>query len=429
MMFGRKGAFMRKIWPFVMTVLMVGCLCLPCLPVSAEHGRGELPGELIHDFSDAALTGGRELKISAEVPAFGLGNYFYVCAEVYVGDISRLSDNCAFTVSSSPKERVRELSVNLAKYGLKNGWNTVFIYIPDFRISGYMYDSSSYEGVCDIMNICRLTLRWYTKDASGGADVRLGRVMAADSNISVVIPEGKYRTGSGAVAMTDNACSGSATASGAKQLVRLEPPVSGGSVDISSKKYVYFWLYISDASLDGSVGAESFELCSGGTCDVNENAIYINRGSGSLCGIYGRLKSGWNEFLVPIGYFSQVTNKSGDPTQGCDFSGVNYIRIYFRTADNTGGKEVVYAVSTIYAVNMEDLVRTSAITTTDTTPPAVTTVPPSTGGDTAVTTSTDARIEPPGGCGGAVTAAPFSAVCVGAATAVTVRGRKSKKIK
>ncbi len=427
MMFGREGAFMRKIWPFVMVALMLGCLCMPCLPVSAEHGRVELPGELIHDFSDAALTGGRELKISAEVPAFGLGNYFYVCAEVYVGDISRLSDSCAFTVSSSPKERVRELSVNLAEYGLKNGWNTVFIYIPDFRISGYMYDSSSYEGVCDIMNICRLTLRWYTKYTAGGADVRLGRVMAADSNISVAIPDGKYRVGNGAVAMTDNACSGSATANGSKQLVRLEPPVSSGSVDISSKKYIYFWLYISDAALDGSVGAESFELCSGGICDVNENAIYINRGSGSLCGIYGRLKSGWNEFLVPVGYFSQVTNKSGDPTQGCDFAGVNYIRIYFRTVENTGGVEVVYAVSTIYAVNMENLVRMSAVTTTDTGSSAVTTVLPATAGDAVTTLPQDTASEPSGGCGGVVMAAPFPAACVGAATAVAVRRRKNKK--
>lgn len=423
MMFGREGAFMKKIWPFVMAVLMLWCLCLPA---GAEHQRGELPGELIYDFSDATLTGSRELKISAEVPAFGLGNYFYVCAEVYVGDISRLSDNCAFTISSSPKDRVQELSVNLSKYGLKNGWNTVFIYIPDFRISGYMYDSSSYEGVCDIMNICRLTLRWYTKDTTGGTDIRLGRIMATDSNISVAIPEGKYSVGDGVVAMTDNACSGSATASGSKQLVRLIPSVSGGSVDISSKKYIYFWLYVSDVTLDGSVSTESFELCSGGTCDINENALSINSGSSSLCGIYGKLKSGWNEFLVPVSYFDKITNKSGDPTQGCDFSNVNYIRIYFRTADNTAGKEVVYAVSTIYAVNMEDLVKTTATTSTDTQAPPVTTVPSGTTGDSVTTVPQDTAVEPSGGCGGSVIMlAPFAMVCATATAAVI--HRKSKK--
>ena len=42
MMFGREGAFMKKIWPFVMAVLMLWCLCLPA---GAEHQRGELPGE------------------------------------------------------------------------------------------------------------------------------------------------------------------------------------------------------------------------------------------------------------------------------------------------------------------------------------------------------------------------------------------------
>lgn len=402
---------------------MLWCLCLPA---SAQHSRGEPSGDLIYDFSDASLTGGRELKISADVPAFGLGNYFYVCAEVYVGDISRMSDNCAFTISSSPKDRVQELSVNLSKYGLKNGWNTVFIYIPDFRISGYMYNNSSYEGVCDIMNIRRLTLRWYTKDTNGGADVRLGRVMATDSNTAVAIPAGKYSVGNGAIAMTDHACSGSAVANGSKQLVRLIPAVSGGSVDISSKKYIYFWLYVSDVTLDSSVSTESFELCSGGACDINENALNINSGKGSLCGIYGKLKSGWNEFLVPVSYFDKITNKSGDPNQGCDFSGVNYIRIYFRTAANTAGKEVVYAVSNIYAVNMEDLVKTPSTTTTDTQPPVVTTAPSETVDVPETTLPSDTVTEPSGGCNGSIiTPAALSMICIAATVAVIHRKRKN----
>lgn len=419
---GGKGAFMKRILSLVIAVLMLWCMCLPA---SAEHNRGELSGDLIYDFSDASLTGERELKISAEVPSFGLGNYFYVCAEVYVGDISRMSDNCAFTISSSSKDRVQELSVNLSKYGLKNGWNTVFIYIPDFRISGYMYDSSSYEGVCDIMNIRRLTLRWYTKDTNGGADVRLGRVVATDSNTTVAIPNGKYSVNSGAIAMTDNACSGSAVAKGSPQLVRLIPSISDGCVDISSKEYIYFWLYVSDVTLDGSVTTESFELCSGGNCDVNENAININNGSGSLCGTYGKLKSGWNEFLVPIKYFKKITNKSGDPKQGCDFSAVNYIRIYFRTKSNTAGKEVVYAVSTIYAVNMEDLVKTPTTTAADTQP--VTTAPSETTYIPETTLPKDTAPEPSGGCGGSIIAPmALSTMCITAVTAVVHKKRKFK---
>lgn len=419
-MFKGERGFMKKIWPFAMAVLMLCCLCLP---INAEHSRGELPGELIYDFSDASLAGGRELKISAEVPTFGLGNYFYVCAEVYVGDISRLSDTCAFTISSSPKDRVQELSVNLSKYGLKNGWNTVFIYIPDFRISGYMYDNSSYEGVCDIMNICRITLRWYAKDATGGADIRLGRISATDSNTSVAIPEGKYSVGNGAIAMTDHACSGSAVASGSKELVRLIPSISGGSVDISSKKYIYFWLYVSDVKLDGSVSTESFELCSGGACDINENSIRINGGSGSLCGTYGKLKSGWNEFLVPVSLFNTITNKSGSPSQGCDFSAVNYIRIYFRSAANTAGKEVVYAVSPIYAVNKEDLIETSVTTTTmDTQFPTVTTAPPETTDAPETTLPQDTSVEPSKGCSSSiVTSFMLSMICIAAVTAAIHR--------
>lgn len=416
------------------------------LPVCAAQDGRVVNGEVLYDFGDAAASGERELKLSADTGSLKLGNYYYLCVEIYVSDPGLLTSNCAFTVSSSAKERVRELSVNLSDYGLSSGWNSVLIYIPDFRISGYTYDNAGYEGVCDIMSICRVTLRWAV--ASGKqAEIRLGRICGTDSTISTPKPELRYAVREGAVALTGGESSGSAVGTGSEQLVRLMPEIINGSVNITSKKYLYFLLYVSDASLDGSDTSESFELCSGGDCDLNENAIRLassSSGKQTLFGGYGRIKTGWNEYLVPISAFSEVTNKNGNASEGCDFSAVNYIRIYFRTKANTAGAEVTYAVSVIYAVNSGDLedLRAKPVTTApqeqttqaQSTPPALTESDITTPQEGAVTTPQGSQTLPPdaeapdGENGGTVIV--VTAVCLaiavagGAVTLIIVRKRK-----
>lgn len=393
---------MKKILSLAAVVSMLWCMCLSS---GALHERGELTGVLIHDFGDARLGGGDMLSLSADIEPFGLGNYYYICAEIYVNDAAAVAGG-SFTISSSAKHGVRELSVPLANYSLTDGWNTVFIYVPDLRISGYLYDAPGYEGVCDLMNIRRVGMSCETRNGAE-VDVRLGRVTASDSDVATPIPRGRYAVTQSAAALTSGTCSGSAVAGGEKQLVRLQPAIEGGSVDISTKKYLYFWLYISDASLDASVGAESFELCSGGSCDINENAIHLNSGERSLFGSFGKPRNGWNEYLVPISYFDTVTNKSGPADEGCDFTNVNYIRVYFRTAKDTGGQQVVYAISPIYAVNKEDLLRPSDTTVADDTTTAPQTAQDTTPGEATTTVGAD---NTSGGCRGSVT---ISALLVG----------------
>jgi len=324
---------------------------------SSGNGEGKVAfGVSLHDFAESKATLSDEaLYLSAATKPSGVGKFAYLCVEVYLENISSLSGNGSFFISSSADAGKRELSGKLSKTSLKKGWNTVFLKIADFRISGYDYDDPSYDGVCDLMNICRLGVSWNVSDEK--AVIKLGKVTCTNSSSVPSDLKGKYKISSNAIPVTSEEIGVTVKSSGKKELATLIPSVSNGSVDVTSKKYLYFWIYVSDVSLDGSDSTESLELSSSGTYDINENSIGLSpNGSSvkSIFGDFGELKDGWNEYLVPISDLSKVTNKTG-ALIGCDFTAVNFIRLYFRTVENTQGKSVTYKLSSVYAVNDEDL--------------------------------------------------------------------------
>ncbi|MBQ9106537.1 MAG: hypothetical protein IJY56_01445 [Clostridia bacterium] len=324
---------------------------------ASGNGEGKVAfGVPLHDFAEgkATLSDGVLYLSSATKPS-GAGKFAYLCVEVYLENIGSLSGNGSFFISSSSDAGKQELSGKLSKTTLKNGWNTVFLKIADFRMSGYDYDDPSYSGVCDLMNICRLGVSWNVSDEK--AVIKLGKVTCTNSSSVPSNLEGKYKISSNAIPVTSEEIAVTVKASGKKELATLIPSVTNGSVDVTSKKYLYFWIYVSDVTLDGSDTTESLELSSSGTQDINENSIGLSpNGSSvkSLFGDFGELKNGWNEYLVPIDALSKVTNKTG-ALIGCDFTAVNFVRLYFRTVENTQGKSVTYKLSSVYAVNDEDL--------------------------------------------------------------------------
>ncbi|MBO5279249.1 MAG: hypothetical protein J6B06_07150 [Lachnospiraceae bacterium] len=340
-------------------------------------GNGKLNrGDIIYDFAEAAAqkqNGVWTLSAELEKPAQP-GYYTYLCAEIYIENKELLSRQQAYlTISSSKAEKAQELSYRLTKQSLQEGWNTVFLPIVDFRMSGYSYTEDGYAGLCDLLNIRRIGIQWSVRAQSDEKEavLKLGKISLTNSLVTEDIPEGEYILEDSALALTRGEVSTTVTTGDSSQLARLMPEInygSGYSVDISEKQYLYFWLYISEAEAeaDGSLDAgRELELCSGGKCDEEENAIRLYQISDSkegepwlMSGDYGSFETGWNEYLVPIEDLTRVTNKSGDASVGCDFAAVNYLRIYFRTMMSSEAKEVTYGISKVYAVNLSDFAGT-----------------------------------------------------------------------
>lgn len=336
-------------------------------PLSGNGKVGR--GDLVWDFGEeTAPEQAGVLALSAQLDeAVQPGRYTYVCAEIYVENKALLSrTDGALYISSSQEEGVQELSCALGKQPLYEGWNTVFLPVESFRMSGYGYEEPGYDGVCDLLHICRIGVRWARRSAGGDTEpvLRLGRVYLTNSRVTEPLPQGAYILKDSAMAITTGEVSATVSAGGSRQLARLMPEINYGeadSVDIRGKQYLYFWLYVSDAAADDStVSDNELELCSGGKCDEEENAIRLYRISEEgepwlMSGAYGAFETGWNEYAVPIADLTRLTNKSGRPDTGCDYSALNYLRIYFHTGEGVEAEEVTYAISTVYAINPEDL--------------------------------------------------------------------------
>lgn len=333
-------------------------------------GNGKLGrGELICDFKEAAaVQEGNTLVLSQGLDETAQpGYYTYLCAEIYLENKSLLSrSNAALTISSSAQEDTQELSYPLARQSLREGWNTVFLPVADFRMSGYDYDAPGYDGICDLLGIRRVGVQWALRTAAGEEEpvLKLGKLTLTNSNVLEAPPQGSYVLNDSAMAITTGEVSTTVTGGAGKSLARLMPEINygaGASVDISDKQYLYFWLYVSDAGADDStVSDNELELASGGKCDEEENAIRLYRITEEgepwlMSGDYGGFQSGWNEYVVPVRDLTRLTNKSGEQGIGCNYRALNYLRIYFHTRAGMDAADVTYAISTVYAINPWDL--------------------------------------------------------------------------
>ena len=102
-------------------------------------------------------------------------------------------------------------------------------------------------------------------------------------------------------------------------------------VDASGKTYMEFDLYVSDADTFYTMGEHQFEVTSSGGSDVEEFTFYLNR---------MQIEDGWNHISLMIG-------------GGCDFSRVNFIRIY--ALSHSGSASYTMRIDNIRFVNREAL--------------------------------------------------------------------------
>ena len=334
-------------------------------------GNGKINrSEVIYDFLEAqAQKQDGMLRLSAILQETVQPSYYtYLCAEIYVENKDLLSRQDAYlTISSSEQNAVQELSYRLTKQSLQEGWNTIFLPIQDFCMSGYGYTDQQYGGICDLLDICRISVSWAIRDESENEEaiLKLGEISLTNSMITDEIPEGIYVLADSALKLTKGEVSTTVTTGNSAQLARLMPEINYGDgyyVDISDKQYLYFWLYISNASADNStISDNELELASGGKCDEEESAIRLNQITTEgepylMSGDYGSFESGWNEYIIPIQDLTRLTNKSGDTGIGCDYTAVNYLRIFFHTLAGAEVEDVTYAISPVYAITPTDLI-------------------------------------------------------------------------
>ncbi|MBQ9112967.1 MAG: hypothetical protein IJY08_05225 [Clostridia bacterium] len=172
------------------------------------------------------------------------------------------------------------------------------------------------------------------------------------------IPAGDYavKEGGSAIKMTTGIAQNTSTGTGN---CAFRPTMADEKFDITGKKYLLVWIYVSDAEKNNNSNqGDSLELTSGGASDVNESALnfYMHKTLivPTLEANYRKLETGWNQYLLKLDDFVLNMDENKTLTNGgvgCDFSAVNYIRMVVR-AKEAG---VTYGLGEIYAVNIEDL--------------------------------------------------------------------------
>lgn len=142
------------------------------------------------------------------------------------------------------------------------------------------------------------------------------------------------------------------TTTQAKTGKRLTAEMVQTEFDISQYDYLYLWIYVSDADILYDNNGDGLELASGGQHDNEENALFFYYNKASVPTIndnYGRLQTGWNEYLLKISDFKTSTGGVLDETA------LDYIGLVLRS--NPAG--LTFAMSEIYAVREEDVSMTS----------------------------------------------------------------------
>lgn len=255
------------------------------------------------------------------------------------------------------------------------------------------------------------------------------------------IPEGVYAVKDSAVQITNDVTVGTTTQ--ASKAVRIVPTMAAESIDVSSKQYIYVWIYISDETMVYNNNGDSIELCSGGNRDTEESAMYFYYDKAIVPTInydYAQLDRGWNEYLLKLDDFMV------DAGGSCDRTRLNYVGLVMRSKP----EGLNFAIGPMYAVNMEDLdfdaSKVTTVSPEDTTPeetlPPLVTEPVTTPSDPETTLATPdettpasvdttptsvettpASVENNGGCGSVVAATMLLPISLFGAT-IVIRRRK-----
>ncbi len=276
-----------------------------------------------------------EIKFAAtDISDFNEGGYLHMW--LYIDNIGNLGTNTQIELCSGGDYDKGEKTWSLTSYLVESGWNELWIplgsgstatsanpkYDPSFINYMRIYAShgiSKPTFYIDDVYICNIkdgALYDETNTDTVGSAYRLFQLP--------VLNACEKTTGTTAVEINKKATyvkEGKRSFKCLQNTVRLQYAIPETDISAYMDDYLHMWIWVEDASL---LSGGQFELCSGGTCDVEENSwnvkTYLTR-------------NGWNEVWLPMASPAQSTGGELDPTR------FNYFRFY--ASQKAGHADVV----------------------------------------------------------------------------------------
>ncbi|MBO5897852.1 MAG: hypothetical protein J6R04_02455, partial [Clostridia bacterium] len=268
-----------------------------------------------------------EIKFSAtDITDFNEDGYLHMW--LYIDDIGNLGTNSQIELCSGGDYDKGEKTWSLTSYLVESGWNELWIplgsgstatsanpkYDPSFINYMRIYAS---HGIgkptfyIDDVYICNI------KDGSLYDETNTDTVGSAYRLFQLpVLNACEKTTGATAVEINKKAAyikEGKKSFKSLQNTVRLQYAIPETDISAYMDDYLHLWIYVEDISLLS--GGGQIELCSGGTCDVEENSWNVKN---------YLTKNGWNEVWLPMDAPAASTGGELDPTR------FNYLRIYIQ---------------------------------------------------------------------------------------------------
>lgn len=235
---------------------------------------------------------------------------------------------------------------DITQLALEDGWNELFIPVTAFERHG---DASITP--CDWSHVNYVRLYMFSAAPSGGA---IEQTLGIDGlyigwksefpdaeTVGSLYTDGGYRLIEGYndarkfQVNTQNKKEGygsaMAAASGEGDVLTLIESTYTKPKDLSSyiglkNAYVHIWLYVEDVSLINREADGYLEIGSGGVWNAGIARYDVTQLA---------LQDGWNELLIPVSAFERHSDPSVTP---CDWSHINYVRLYLYSAAPSGGR-------------------------------------------------------------------------------------------
>lgn len=260
---------------------------------------------------------------------------------MYIEDASLLSRNqeMYLEIGSGGNFSSGIARYNLADTSLKDGWNEVVL-----PVSGFERHSDPAVTACDWSAVNYIRLYVFSAGAAGAEITQTmgidGMYIGLKSDFDVP-PESTSRviesfdSPNKFTVDTDNKKEGKGSAivqaSGRGDLLTQIESTYAKPMNLTryirgKDAYLHLWVYLEDASLINRDMDGYLEIGSGGAWNAGIARYDITRLA---------LSDGWNELLIPVSAFERHSDASVTP---CDWSRINYIRLYLFGAAPGGGR-------------------------------------------------------------------------------------------
>lgn len=266
----------------------------------------------------------------------------YIQLQLYVEDAGLLNQNqdMFLEIGSGGWYGAEIARYDLAGLELVNGWNELLVPVSEFQDH-----TDPSVTACDWSKINYIRLYAFSVAASGESvsqTIRLdGMYIGVKEDFEFTEPDETTRrmiesfdSASKFILDTQDKKQGSASAvsdvtDAGEVLSMLESgyrkPMDLSAFAENEEAYLHLWVYVDDASVLDDQRDGFLEIGSGGAWDKNISRY-------DIVGL--AFEDGWNELLIPV---SEVKAHTDPAVGGCDWSAVNYIRLYMFSASMSGG--------------------------------------------------------------------------------------------